>query len=451
MENLTGEQREAVEYILDDIEKCDNNYSNNYTAIKAIAGSGKSSTLLSLAKEYDRRFKLTSRRQDILYMVFNKSMAVEASEKGFPDRTDIRTIHSLAYRHVVAPAGLQIKNLYPSDLKIKIQYQTKLVIIEAINDFSISKYTSYDDYVYSTYEEGNLLLNDKYISLAKDIMKKMAEGEIKCTHAFYLKLFHVTLQNDDGYLCQNRDNTFGLVLFDEAQDAAPVALEIFRLLKAKHKVFVGDNLQNIYGFMSTVSIFDEIKDAKEFPLTKSFRVSDDIARKVQSFCNIYISEDIKFSGIDVEDKDTIRTKAYIFRTNSELSEKAIELNKKGIEFNLTKDISEAYDLPIAIASCRTPHGRRVLEDHKTCSFLVDDSNDYDEYSRAMNYQGKGWQSWLQSKYKGDERFTSACYILRSVGIESLIAIKKILAGRKLEIGASITLTTAHSSKGARVG
>jgi F-box protein 18 (helicase) len=81
---LTGEQEMIVN-------------SSGDTKINAIAGSGKTTTVIEYAASKTKASK-------ILYLAFNKSVKLEAARK-FADRglfnVKIETAHSLAYRHII--------------------------------------------------------------------------------------------------------------------------------------------------------------------------------------------------------------------------------------------------------------------------------------------------------------------------------------------------------------
>ena len=59
--------------------------------IKAFAGSGKTSTLVAIAKELSGKG---------LYLAYNKSIQIDAVKK-FPSHVDCKTAHSIAYRATV--------------------------------------------------------------------------------------------------------------------------------------------------------------------------------------------------------------------------------------------------------------------------------------------------------------------------------------------------------------
>jgi len=71
--------------------------SSGNIKINAVAGSGKTTTIIEYAKSRPKNSK-------ILYLAFNKSVKIDAIKK-FADKglsnVKIETAHSLAYRHIV--------------------------------------------------------------------------------------------------------------------------------------------------------------------------------------------------------------------------------------------------------------------------------------------------------------------------------------------------------------
>lgn len=80
--------------------------STQNITINAVAGSGKTTTLIEFAK-------VLSPQSSILYLAFNKSVKIEA-EKKFKEanlqNVQVETAHSLAYKHVVYGNGYKVKS-----------------------------------------------------------------------------------------------------------------------------------------------------------------------------------------------------------------------------------------------------------------------------------------------------------------------------------------------------
>ena len=79
--------------------------SSGNIKINAVAGSGKTTTVIEYAKTRPKTSK-------ILYLAFNKSVKLEAvkkfQEKGL-DNVKVETAHSLAFRHIVTRSKYSVR------------------------------------------------------------------------------------------------------------------------------------------------------------------------------------------------------------------------------------------------------------------------------------------------------------------------------------------------------
>ena len=315
--------------------------SSGNIKINAVAGSGKTTTVIEYAKSKPKQSK-------ILYIAFNKAVKLEAvkkfAEKNLSNVT-VETAHSLAYKHIVYKHGYKIRQLgYKTNeiaelLKLKgdEEKHTEYIIANHINKF-ITYFCNSDK---AKVQQLNYLdtISDKlakkfvshfypYIeSQTRLLLSKMDKGEIEITHDFYLKKFQLA------YIDLNYD----YILFDEGQDASAAMLDIFLQQKAV-KVIVGDTNQQIYGWRHAVNSLERVEFTK-FDLSTSFRFGNEfatLAMNVIKWKNLFLPEhSIKIEGKGKDVK--IKTKAILARTNLGLLLKAIEYvsdtrNKKEIYF-----------------------------------------------------------------------------------------------------------------------
>ncbi len=296
--------------------------------INAVAGSGKTTTLIEYARARPG--------EKILYLAFNKAVKLEAekkfSEKGVAN-VRIETAHSLAYSQIVRRANYTLKNDgYKTPEVVEIlglnSYtgrHTEYILATHINAF-ISYFCNSDKAKVQelNYEE---VVNDpaaKQFALnfkqeishqTRLFLDKMNKGEIPILHDFYLKKFQ--LGKPVLY--------FDTILFDEGQDASEAMLDIFLSQKAT-KVIVGDSHQQIYGWRYAVNSLEKV-DYPSYDLSTSFRFNQEIAQLAKEIVSwkrhLKTSSDIKITGIGKPGK--IKTRAVIARTNAGLLVKAIEL------------------------------------------------------------------------------------------------------------------------------
>lgn len=296
--------------------------------INAVAGSGKTTTVIAYARARPKQAK-------ILYLAFNKSVKLEAvkrfTEKGLTNVT-VETAHSLAYKNIV----------FKYQYKVRIQgYKTheiagllglqgngekhhEYIIANHINKF-ISLFCNSDKARVQDVNYLNTIADAKARTFVKTfyhfietqtrkLLAKMDKGEIEITHDFYLKKFQL----------QNPVLSFDYILFDEGQDASPAMLDIF-LKQPAIKVIVGDTHQQIYSWRYAVNSLEKT-GFTNYNLSHSFRFGSNIASLATQVLfwkdAVAATQPVTIKGLGAH-TDT-NTKAVIGRTNLGLLLKAIE-------------------------------------------------------------------------------------------------------------------------------
>lgn len=296
--------------------------------INAVAGSGKTTTVIEYAKTRPKEKK-------ILYLAFNRSVKLEAikkfADKGL-DNVKVETAHSLAFRHIVSQNNYKVKaqgyktneiaellNLQGNGEK-HMEYIVANHINKFITYFCNSDKQKVQDLNYlDTISDSKAKtfvtsFYDYILNQSRLLLSKMDKGEIEITHDFYLKKFQLS----------NPKLPYDYILFDEGQDASPAMLDVFSKQKAT-KVIVGDAHQQIYGWRHAINSLEKA-DFKTYHLSTSFRFSQDIANLAMGVLDFkkiidkYIPISITGKGNSKEEK----TKAVLARTNLGLLLKAIE-------------------------------------------------------------------------------------------------------------------------------
>ncbi|MEY2916766.1 MAG: hypothetical protein RIS73_480, partial [Bacteroidota bacterium] len=305
--------------------------------INAVAGSGKTTTIIEYAKARPTTAK-------ILYLAFNKSVKLEAikkfAEKGLSNVT-VETAHSLAYKNIVFRHQYKVlsQGYKTHELAALLGLQSngekhhEYVIANHINKF-IALFCNSDKLKVQDVNYLDTISDAKAKTFVKtfyhfietqtrQLLAKMYKGEIDITHDFYLKKFQL----------QNPVLPFDYILFDEGQDASPAMLDIFLQQKAT-KVIVGDTHQQIYSWRYAVNSLEKT-NFTTYNLSHSFRFGANIASLATQV--LFWKDTIKATtplaikghGTAVDTK----TKAVIGRTNLGLLLKAIEYvtEKKNIK------------------------------------------------------------------------------------------------------------------------
>ncbi len=303
--------------------------SKGDTKINAVAGSGKTTTVIEYAKTRPSDSK-------ILYIAFNKSVKIEAEKKFKAKKlynTKVETAHSLAFKYIVRKYGYQLRsNGYKTyeiadllGLQGDGEKHAEYIVANHINKF-ISYFCNsdkkavqelnYRDIV--TDKKAKSFVNKFYNYIEKQtriLLAKMNKAEIEITHDFYLKKFQLA----------NIDLGYDYILFDEGQDASEAMLDIFLKQKAT-KVIVGDTHQQIYGWRHAVNSLEKT-NFKTFHLSTSFRFTQPIANLANEILNLKrhltAIEPIKITGEGTNTQ--LKSKAVLARTNLGLLLKAIEL------------------------------------------------------------------------------------------------------------------------------
>jgi len=298
--------------------------------INAVAGSGKTTTIIEYAKS-----RPASAR--ILYLAFNKSVKLEATkkfeEKGLHN-VKVETAHSLAFKHIVFKHNYKVKGqgykTYEiadiSNLQVISEKHSQYIVANHINKF-ISYFCNSDVKKVQDLNYLDTITDAKAAAFVKSfyryiesqtrlLLSKMDKGEIEIIHDFYLKKFQLS----------NPILGFDYILFDEGQDASSAMLDIFLKQKCT-KVIVGDTHQQIYGWRYAVNSLEKV-DFKTYDLSTSFRFSQHIANlamEVLKFKNHITEEPLK--DVPIKGQGTVKeskTKAVLARTNLGLLLKAIE-------------------------------------------------------------------------------------------------------------------------------
>lgn len=296
--------------------------------INAVAGSGKTTTVIEYAKSRPKQSR-------ILYLVFNKSVKLEAISKFTQlglDNVRVETAHSLAYKYIVRqngynvlPQGYKTNELADLlQLKGNGEKHTEYVVANHINKF-ISYYCNSDKQKVNELNYLDTISDAKakafvgafyeyIVNQTRLLLAKMERGEIDITHDFYLKKFQLS----------NPQLPYDFILFDEGQDASAAMLDIFFKQRAT-KVIVGDTHQQIYGWRFAVNSLEKAH-FKSYSLSTSFRFGQDIANLSMEMLKLkaQLSDQGAMFITGKGTSKAIKTKAVIARTNLGLLLKAIE-------------------------------------------------------------------------------------------------------------------------------
>jgi F-box protein, helicase, 18 len=296
--------------------------------INAVAGSGKTTTIIEYARARPKNSK-------ILYLAFNKSVKLEAAKKFAGQglrNVKVETAHSLAYKSIVFKHGYTVRPQgYKTNEIAELlslagngEKHAEYIVANHINKF-IAYFCNSDKQKVQELNYLDIVTDNKarafvktfygYIeSQARLLLDKMNKAEIEITHDFYLKKFQL----------ESPVLNFDYILFDEGQDASPAMLDIF-LKQPAVKVIVGDTHQQIYGWRFAVNSLEKA-DFTTFHLSTSFRFGQDIANLAMEVLHWknHLEEYRPIPITGMGNSTAGKTKAVLARTNLGLLLKAIE-------------------------------------------------------------------------------------------------------------------------------
>ncbi|MDX9901122.1 MAG: AAA family ATPase [Aliarcobacter sp.] len=290
--------------------------------INAVAGSGKTTTLLEYAKK--------NSHLKILYLAYNKSLQTSLLDKlkeyNLPSM-HISTIHSLAYNKIEAynyTLAHDLKNQIIENVITKHELTVNqkayypipeyvALIKDLVNFYCNSSLIALDSKLIESYKKQSELgakilelINkneQRVIEHLKTILSAMKNKVIDATHDFYLKMFYLNKK-------VSTNLPYDLILVDEAQDISDVMIGIVENQSCR-RIYVGDSFQQIYTFRFATNALNKI-DLPSYDLTQSFRFGDNYAKVLQNNLNsLYEINSSKLLEISGLEKTTLIGKNHI--------------------------------------------------------------------------------------------------------------------------------------------
>lgn len=399
--------------------------------IKAFAGSGKTSTLVAIAKELSGKG---------LYLAYNKAIQTDAARK-FPSHVDCKTAHSIAYRVLAYRIKDRVRTLSIFDITryvdIKRIYgyeenDIAFLVLKLLRVFvnSDRNKIDYQFRLSRVFEEVAGNNGEETMAIINYIIERAAEYWQRCTergsslaieHDFYLKMYQ--LSNPD------LSGVYDFILFDECQDANPVLLDI--LLKQKcQKIYVGDEHQQIYSWRGSINSFAKL-GGEVYYLSRSFRFGNEISRLANIIITAKNEAQVLCGSAGIETKLVVNKLAVPFtilcRTNARIIEKILAFQKQ--KLHVVGGVSEILNLA------------------KSGYALFSGSPNKVEHVKLKHF--KSWGAMLQFNHKyQDPDITFLAKLIKEHGASFKNIIKQIENACYVgENEAAVTLSTIHKSKG----
>jgi len=266
--------------------------TNENISINAVAGSGKTTTIVNL-------LKFVPEDKTALFLAFNNSIVDELKERiGQQRNVTVTTIHSYGWRRIMQRYGSRVKlNQYKSIAKLKrilmkepycneipaTKWGYYYFIISKIVDLMRLNLTApEEDEVKALADRYDLYVGEREIELALKVYE--ADRRDRFQFDFTDMIF---VPCTDGTV---RCNKYDVVFCDESQDFSHAQQELIKktINRRGRLITVGDSSQAIYGFagadaQSYEALATLNGDSARMPLSVCYRCSKNIVRLAQNF------------------------------------------------------------------------------------------------------------------------------------------------------------------------
>jgi hypothetical protein len=288
----------------------------------AFAGCGKTTAAVGYA-EHHSDWK-------ILYLCLNNANAAEARGR-FPRNVEARTTHAVA-RAAIKPDANRVtdrwKPMLVQDL-MGISPRQAAFTIRVLGEF----FGSSDQQVTMKHVE---VVSEKYDMTARDQEDALAHARLAWTrmqrddprmlmpHDAYLKMFALRAPQ----------LPYDAIVFDEAQDANPVTLQILKGQQSlKQLLAIGDRHQSIYGFRGAVNAMEVLsRDAERHYLTKTWRFGPRVADLANLVLGELKGETKRIQGLGADGTWNEERHTHLTRTNAQLFRLAAERQGHGVHW-----------------------------------------------------------------------------------------------------------------------
>lgn len=277
---------------------------NDIIAIKSVAGSGKTTTLLNLAKLH------SSKR--ILYLAFNTSLIAEIETK--IRKGAIKNLYPKTFDALLVSCYKAVKKTNPCITTLNPQtvqdvvpwlkgkaYQIRKTCVDKFIGFC--KQPEHSDPV--TYFEA---INDKPRPLVDGLWKKA----LSCQLVTFETLRKLSLLQ---HWLKSVDDEYDMIMIDETQDFDTMMLTMLLNDTTIPKIFVGDPMQSIYQWRGCINGFDFMpKSALTIEFYSTFRIGDPACESIRTmFKNCWMISKSNNTTV-LADEMSNEKYVYLFRT-----------------------------------------------------------------------------------------------------------------------------------------
>jgi len=253
--------------LLDDIHRnyiANHNFNtNDVVAIKSVAGSGKTTTLLNLTKIHNNK--------RVLYIAFNKSLITEMKDK--IKHQNIKNMFPFTFDALLYKLYMWVKGSEPELTNLRPQFIGKIIPFLDDKPFKVREYYCKKFNQFCNDVDNNDIRSFCFNKLGskKPLLEQMWD---KATQGKIITFESIRKQAYiNSWFKRFIDSEYDLIMIDETQDFDMLMLKMLLNDTTIPKIFVGDPMQSIYDFRGCINAFKHLpKNALIVEFYSTFRV-----------------------------------------------------------------------------------------------------------------------------------------------------------------------------------
>jgi len=294
-------------------------------AVKTFSNALQTEIILGVAKKY-------SDKNPLLYIVANNKEKEEAESFFLGNNIIVKSVYALAKQYI-SPDDKIRGNYTGGEIAERMGHK------EAIAWKAVKLLSSYCNSTGKDFQMGK-----QGAILAKEIYRKMREGELQKTFSFCLKEFQLNLLSG-----KYNSMPFPAAIISKFDSKNPLIRSLFKTLPLDKKVLFWQSHTGINSFNRGVNFPYSKRDAYAWDrhtLLFTDEVSSKVSRKANAILKHFMGETELMIGTRKEFSP--KNGLLLSKTNILMVDAAVRYAQKNIHFKMLRDVDKSFSLPISI-------------------------------------------------------------------------------------------------------